>query len=298
MKRACLVLSVYLFVTKAFALVSVLIEFKNGKDEVVHLWADEHTRGSVGENRAQLRLFVERFLSLDKAHLVIESKFFFALKEDDINKTPVQWSEFLREHYQCDGQDFSKSCTWIAWDLPMVLVAIFNNTELPSDIVLSPQQRQHIQENISFEFIDPRLNIEYTNNSLQVIAEVADQALEGFKKAARSSPTKIDKDLSNFAEAHCLLAKEGDRDSIDHLLDVNAFSAIIRTLTKQSEEGMPRKKIVLLCGTWHAYFLNGLLPLLSFSQRKEYTLAAQKSNIQPRERSQSVARKLNFDDVP
>lgn len=295
MKRACLVLSVYLFVTNAFALVSVFIEFKNEKNDVVHLWADEHQRGSIGENHDQLKVFVEKFLSVDKVHLVIESKFFFDLNENN-RKTPSELSELLREHYECEGQDFSQSPTWISWDLPMVLMAITNNTELPNNIVLSPQQLQHIKENISFEFVDPRLHIEYTNNSLQVVASVADQSLENFKKAVRSSPTKINNIISNFAESQCLQAKEGNMTSIDHLFDVNAFSAIIRTLTKQSNEEMPRKKIVVLCGNWHAYSLNALLPLLSFSQRKQFSLAARRPDIQPRPGRVSVARKLNFDE--
>lgn len=272
-------------VSRCFALVFSVIQHTNDVNGThkpsVELWADNHSAGSKEENIAQLTKFAESLPLLGRVHLVIESKFFY-----QFNCLVSRDFDALLD--EMGGAFFAQdpnASTWIAWDLPFVLIKIFNDQPLPEYINLTPDQKNLIKQNITVDFLDPRLQLEKPDVAPKVALNLEQHVEEKFVTANNRSPKKTREALYSYVTSRVSDKSEESRgpSSYDHLFDIEALSSIVASLY---DDDRSAPKIIVLCGAWHAYHLDLIMPSLELNKRKEYKLMAPVQN--------PVARKLIF----
>jgi hypothetical protein len=267
-------LAAVFIVSRCFALVFSVIQYEKNINpqegpQNVMFWADDHYAGTKEANNAQLKKFIESLPSRGRTHLIIESKFFY-----QYNCQSSQDYDALIE--KLNGNFFyqsTESTTWIAWDLPMALIKIFNNQSLPSSIKLNERQRGLIKQNITVDFVDPRLQLEYPNRDAQEVLNLKQNIEQKFVLANNYSPKNIKNTLSSYVSTRfsdTSVDAQGPS-SYDHFFDIEALSSIVKTF--YNSKGTP-PKIIVLCGAWHAYHLDKVMPYLKLDVRKEFKLVS------------------------
>jgi hypothetical protein len=233
----------------------------------IEIWADNHFRGSKEENLEQLKTFIHTYLLKSRIHLVIESKFFYSV--DCKNTNMLQYREALnrilgtqlRQWSFYESPQEQSQTTWIAWELPYLLLSIFSGGNLPIEFELNEEQRRTIIKNVTVEFLDPRLYIDPRLANPIDEQQLSEQVKNKFHDTNKSSPEKIKSHLANYVESRFLEATSDTNDPtyFGHVFDIQALSSVIGSLADVSQ-----KKIVVLCGQWHAEQLNLVVPTLGF----------------------------------
>src|SRR6185437_528936 len=110
--------------------------------------------------------------------------------------------------------------TWIAWELPFILLSVFSNEALPEGFELNQQEREHIINNVTVEFHDPRL---YSDEEV-----ISGQVRFNFKEANKSSPEKTANILATYVEARFSNAtiNTSENTYLAHAFDIEALSSI------------------------------------------------------------------------
>ena len=273
------------FVTSIFLLWSIFAAESNGLifsisyysgDELktdLEFWEDNHYQGTKEANLKQLNAFIKIKLAENRVHLIIESPFFYNI---DCKNTHIKtYMKYLSERVGSNVKQWSffesprepSENSWIAWELPYVLLSVFSKEELPNSIELSEEQREHIINNVTVEFLDPRLSADMKSGDIQ---EISLHVNNNFQNANKSSPKKTAKILSSYVESRNSEAPSNTEDPIflAHAFDIEALSSLMCSL--KSED--PAKKIIVLCGHWHALQLAKIVPSLGFLTLKKYEL--------------------------
>lgn len=242
----------------------------------IEIWADNHYEGNKEKNLAQLKTFIQSYLLKNPTHLIIESKFFYGVdyKTTNIAQFIDSFNIKLRQarpwSFIYTPQERSQS-TWIAWELPYLLLSIFNNEALPTDFELNDDQRKIFIKNVTFNFFDPRLNMDDRLANPDNADEVSSQVKKKFADANKSSPEKIKPLLSSYVDSRFDHATDNTEDPsyLGHIFDIEALSSIMPFLIPDKEF----KKIVIPCGEWHAEQLRKILPTLGFPNMVKLQLA-------------------------
>ena len=297
----------------ASAIVKYIITYEGSDDNnntKIEIWCDDHFNSTKEENQQQLKLFIEKWLTKkQKTHVYVESKFFHNI---DIKSTSLTeffntlqkrlgWSYFEAPFSLESTPQSDEATTWIAWDLPYVLMHIFKNQNLPSPVELNEQGRNLIIENVDTTFFDSRIRFSQKIANPEDPVAVEAELKNNFQEAKQSSPKKVALKLEEYSlQINSLAASDtnssSELPSYNTLFDVELITKIIPNLFL-SDPNSP-KRIIILCGELHARRLDKLLPELNFKNRRVFSLQKH-SNPAPSSTTSAatnqVRRRLNFD---
>lgn len=239
-------------------------------DHALFVCSEHHYLGDQEQNLQQLKYFIENVLTQEPMHLIIESKFFY----DGIDITQTSPEEYFKKishnffqepwSFDYSPQDASVT-TWIGWHLPLALMAIHHMQDLPYSIQLTHDQREYIKNNITAEFCDPRLLINSDFANHHDPAEIKELVEKKFDESIRLSPTKLKNLSAETVNSQISISVNNPKSTIfcAQLFDINALSSIIKYVFYPTQEAR-KKKIVVICGDWHASNFWKLLPSLDF----------------------------------
>jgi hypothetical protein len=311
--RLCsLYMLLFLLSGQSSAIIKTITTFddgKEGQENKIEIWGDNHYLGSKEENRKQLKVFVEsELLKNGPIYLSIESKFF-----DGVDVRTTNSLNYFRSLYQKLGWSYAdtlfsldqspqapSALTWIAWDLPLILMNIFNHEELPSFINLTVAQKQHIINNVHVTFVDPRLRISKDTVAPEQPEVLRDELLKNFNMANQSSPKKVAPILDRYVQEHStdtpLDSPNSTNKAPQHasMFDIALISNLITTM--YSNNTTTAKRIIILCGQWHVQHLDKLFPDLGFTNRIKRQLQTPVQDKAPLKTAAptSARRKLDF----
>lgn len=248
-----------------------IFQHRGHDGSILETLCDDHWRGTREENLLQLKNLFEKTLMRENFHLIIESKFFYRVDctqsntkacLDELGKTLPLSSE----PYTFDNSPQEAFITtWISWELPITLLNIFGHEQLASNIRLNDQQLNHIIDNVTVEFIDPRLRFEEGFKHHVPVPEMERVIKERFKEVVNAMPPYLGLYiLSIYVDLYA-----NDIDNLphykncfyDYLFDIELLSSVIISCYQQKK---CNRKTLVLCGARHAISLIKVLPFIGF----------------------------------
>lgn len=246
----------------------------------INLFSDFHYVGTKDQNLVQLKYFVEHILTSKPMHLIIETQFFYGINYKEISATSAlgYLSHKFKEDYSfTNSAQKPEATTWIAWELPLILLSIYHNEKLPHFIELTDNQKFFIQNNVSCDFSDPRMYIDNNYSLLEELIAAKDFVIKKFNHAVENSPIRIASVIPRYVASRL---EKGEKDPTHDLFCAEYFD--IEVLTSIINSICLKKPIMVLCGDFHVQKLKTILPHL-FDDPNINLLACAKADISPNE---------------
>lgn len=277
----------------------------------LYLGADNHSLGSKAQNFEQLQYFFKNVLAQESLHLIAESKFFHGLHtsvgnnyEKGVlgNQIPFQLPQNFEWSVSLSPQKRSDT-TWIAWELPFLLTQLRKDDSCSSMLNLSEAEINHIVQNISFEFLDPRVVSAKAELGLQghiapdqydlynvinTMSNVYNKFFDALQKLPEINASRLAQEISQLnlggiIEAFKIMVRDDynkdeiisflRRDPFEAFLDLQILTSIINLVYDVNQNANNNIKIVALTGYRHVARLESLLKFVGFNQHQTATIS-------------------------